>query len=87
MVDGFPLPFFIPLVVHALAGMTTAVTGILTFPRHAQRAAKGDASGTETARSPQKTSSDVDGSVRSLSIQVERRVVFRLSPSEKEAER
>jgi hypothetical protein len=31
MVDGFPLSFFIPLVVHALAGMTTAVTGIFTF--------------------------------------------------------
>ncbi len=31
MIDGFPLSFFLPLVVHALAGLTTGVTGVLTF--------------------------------------------------------
>ena len=31
MIDGFPLSFFIPLVVHALAGLTTGVTGVLAF--------------------------------------------------------
>jgi hypothetical protein len=31
MFDGFPLSFFLPLVVHALAGLTTGVTGVLTF--------------------------------------------------------
>lgn len=31
MIDGFPLSFFLPLVVHGLAGLTTVVTGILTF--------------------------------------------------------
>jgi hypothetical protein len=31
MIDGFPLSFFLPLVVHALAGLMTGVTGILAF--------------------------------------------------------
>jgi hypothetical protein len=31
MIDGFPYSFFFPLVVHALAGLTTGVTGIVTF--------------------------------------------------------
>ncbi len=31
MIDGLPLPFFLPLVVHALAGLTTGVTGVLAF--------------------------------------------------------
>jgi hypothetical protein len=31
MIDGLPLSFFIPLVVHALAGLTTGVTGVLAF--------------------------------------------------------
>ena len=31
MIDGFPLLFFLPLVVHALAGLTTGVTGVLAF--------------------------------------------------------
>jgi hypothetical protein len=31
MIDGFPLSFFLPLVVHALAGLTTSVTGVLAF--------------------------------------------------------
>jgi hypothetical protein len=33
MIDGFPLSFFLPLVVHALAGLTTAVLGAITFSR------------------------------------------------------
>lgn len=33
MVDGFPLSFFLPLVVHALAGLLTGVTGVITFSR------------------------------------------------------
>ncbi len=33
MIDGLPLSFFLPLVVHALAGLTTGVTGIVTFTR------------------------------------------------------
>jgi hypothetical protein len=39
-VDGLPLVFFLPLVLHALAGLTSAVTGIVAFsvpkgpPRH-----------------------------------------------------
>jgi hypothetical protein len=33
MIDGFPLTFFLPLVVHALAGLTTAITGVITFTR------------------------------------------------------
>jgi hypothetical protein len=31
MIDGFPLSFFLPLVVHALAGLTTGITGVATF--------------------------------------------------------
>src|SRR5579859_3520832 len=31
MIDGFPLSFFLPLVVHALAALTTGVTGVITF--------------------------------------------------------
>lgn len=31
MIDGFPLSFFLPLVVHVLAGLTTGVTGVLAF--------------------------------------------------------
>jgi hypothetical protein len=31
MIDGFPLSFFLPLVVHALAGLTAGVTGVVTF--------------------------------------------------------
>jgi hypothetical protein len=31
MIDGFPLSFFLPLVVHALAGLTTGITGVVTF--------------------------------------------------------
>jgi len=31
MIDGFPLSFFLPLIVHALAGLTTGVTGVLAF--------------------------------------------------------
>src|SRR2546425_12281456 len=31
MIDGFPLSFFLPLVVHSLAGLTTAITGIVAF--------------------------------------------------------
>jgi hypothetical protein len=31
MIDGLPLSFFFPLVVHALAGLTTGVTGVLAF--------------------------------------------------------
>jgi len=33
MIDGFPLSFLLPLVVHALAAMTTGVTGVITFSR------------------------------------------------------
>jgi hypothetical protein len=31
MIDGFPLSFFLPLVVHALAGLTMGVTGVVAF--------------------------------------------------------
>lgn len=31
MIDGLPLSFFLPLVVHALAGLTTGITGVLAF--------------------------------------------------------
>jgi hypothetical protein len=31
MIDGFPLSFFLPLVVHGLAGLTAGVTGVITF--------------------------------------------------------
>jgi hypothetical protein len=37
MLDGFPLSFFLPLVVHALAGLTTAVMGVITFSRPKRR--------------------------------------------------
>lgn len=30
-VDGLPLTFFVPLVVHALAGLTAGVTGVVAF--------------------------------------------------------
>ena len=30
-IDGLPLAFFVPLVVHALAGLTTGVTGVVAF--------------------------------------------------------
>jgi hypothetical protein len=33
MIDGLPLSFFLPLVVHALAALTTGVTGGITFSR------------------------------------------------------
>jgi hypothetical protein len=33
MIDGFPLSFFLPLAVHALAALTTGVTGVITFSR------------------------------------------------------
>lgn len=31
MIDGLPLSFFLPLVVHALAALTTGVMGVLAF--------------------------------------------------------
>ena len=31
MTDGYPLSFFLPLVVHALAGLMTGVAGIMAF--------------------------------------------------------
>jgi hypothetical protein len=31
MIDGLPYAFFLPLVVHALAGLTTAMLGIVAF--------------------------------------------------------
>ena len=31
MIDGLPLTFFLPLVVHSLAGLTTGITGVVTF--------------------------------------------------------
>ena len=37
MIDGLPLAFFLPLVVHALAGLTTGVTGVITFSRPKRR--------------------------------------------------
>jgi hypothetical protein len=39
MIDGLPLSFFLPLVVHALAGLTTGVTGVLAFraPKRQER--------------------------------------------------
>jgi hypothetical protein len=33
MIDGFSLSFFLSLVVHALAALTTGVTGVMTFSR------------------------------------------------------
>lgn len=39
MVDGIPLSFFLPLVVHALAALTTGGTGVITFrqPKRSRR--------------------------------------------------
>jgi len=31
MIDGLPLTFFLPLVVHALAALTIGVTGVIAF--------------------------------------------------------
>ena len=31
IIDGLPLSFFLPLVIHALAGLTTGVTGVVAF--------------------------------------------------------
>jgi len=31
MIDGLPLSFFLPLVIHSLVGLTTGVTGVLAF--------------------------------------------------------
>ena len=31
MINGLPLSFFIPLIVHILAGLTTGITGIVMF--------------------------------------------------------
>jgi hypothetical protein len=31
MIDGLPLSFFLPLVVHGLAGLATMVIGVMTF--------------------------------------------------------
>jgi len=39
MIDGFPLSFFLPLVVHALAGLTTGVTGVVAFRAPKRRGA------------------------------------------------
>ena len=36
-VFGIPLSFFLPLVVHALAGLTTGVIGVITFSRPKRR--------------------------------------------------
>src|SRR5450432_3377772 len=33
MIDGLPLSFFLPLVVHASAALTAGVTGVITFSR------------------------------------------------------
>jgi hypothetical protein len=39
MIDGFPLSFFLPLVVHAMAGFLTGVTGLMAFraPKRRER--------------------------------------------------
>jgi hypothetical protein len=39
MIDGFPLSFFLPLVVHAVAGFLTGVTGLMAFraPKRRER--------------------------------------------------
>jgi hypothetical protein len=37
MIGGFPLSFFLPLVVHVLAGLTTGVFGVITFSRPKRR--------------------------------------------------
>lgn len=31
MLAGFPLAFFVPLVVHVVAGLTTVIIGVITF--------------------------------------------------------
>ena len=31
VIDSLPLAFFLPLVVHGLAGLTTGITGVITF--------------------------------------------------------
>ncbi len=31
MIDGLPLSFFLPLVVHAVAGLLTGITGLVAF--------------------------------------------------------
>jgi hypothetical protein len=31
LIDGVPVSFFVPLLIHALAGLTTTVTGIVAF--------------------------------------------------------
>ena len=31
MINGFPLSFFLPLVVHILAGLTAGITGVVMF--------------------------------------------------------
>src|SRR6266568_3822062 len=31
MIDGLPISFFFPLVMHALAGLVTGITGVMTF--------------------------------------------------------
>jgi len=31
MINGYPLSFFLPLVVHILAGLTTGITGVVMF--------------------------------------------------------
>ena len=38
MIDGFPLSFFLPLIVHALAALATGVTGVITFSRPKRQA-------------------------------------------------
>lgn len=39
MIDGLPLSFFLPLVVHALAGMSTGIVGVVVFgaPKYSRR--------------------------------------------------
>jgi hypothetical protein len=39
MIDGFPLSFFLPLVVHAVAALLTGITGLMAFraPKRRER--------------------------------------------------